>query len=65
MLLLKRDPQIELTISRPPLIFIMIYVQMYPVCQLSESTPRLMASHFVDSMRHLTADTKSSMLHGK
>lgn len=37
---------------------------LYPVCQVTETRPHLTASSFVESMKLLTVDTKSSMLHG-
>nr|XP_022335108.1 origin recognition complex subunit 4-like isoform X2 [Crassostrea virginica] len=37
---------------------------MYPVCQLSEMSPTLSVSSFVESRKMLTMDSKSAMLHG-
>ncbi|KAK3106068.1 hypothetical protein FSP39_012004 [Pinctada imbricata] len=39
-------------------------LMMYPVCQLSDHHTQLTVSDFVDSMKILNTDTKSSMLHG-
>ena len=41
------------------------YVQIYPVSQLSEEHSHLEPSDFQESMKLLTTDTKSAMLHGK
>lgn len=37
---------------------------MYPVCQLSEMSPSLSVSDFVESRKLITMDSKSAMLHG-
>lgn len=37
---------------------------MYPVCQLSEMSPSLSVSDFVESRKLITLDSKSAMLHG-
>lgn len=38
---------------------------MYPVCQLSEMSPSLSVSDFVESRKLITMDSKSAMLHGR
>lgn len=37
---------------------------MYPVCHLSDTSPTLSVSDFVESRKLLTTDSKSAMLHG-
>lgn len=42
-----------------------VIAQMYPVCQLCDSSPTLSVSDFVESRKLITMDSKSAMLHGK
>ncbi|KAL5009478.1 hypothetical protein ScPMuIL_011783 [Solemya velum] len=39
-------------------------LMLSPVIRISETSPQLLASHFVDSMKLMTTDSKSAMLHG-